>query len=94
MNKKSPWSAELTKKTRLELEDMLTVTDPDTGKKQWALGAMIVDAARFKNADGKRYGFMTVENALADKWIIQREGGVEETYQTVDALLEAGWALD
>jgi hypothetical protein len=94
MNKQSPWSAELTKKTRLELEDMLTVTDPDTGKKQWALGAMIVDVARFKNADGERYGFMTVENALADKWIIQLEGGGEETYQTVDALLDAGWALD
>jgi hypothetical protein len=91
---KTPWSAELTKRTRLELEEMLTCTDPDTGKKQWALGSMVVDAARFKNADGTRFGMMTVENAAVDKWIIQLDGGGEESYETVDALLEAGWALD
>jgi hypothetical protein len=73
---------------------MLTCTEAKTGKLQWALGSMVVDAARFKNTDGTRFGKMAVEHAAADKWIIQLDGSGEESYETVDALLEAGWALD
>jgi hypothetical protein len=94
MPKKKPWSAELKKQTRLELEEMLTCTEAKTGKLQWALGGLAVDAARFKNADGTRFGKMAVEHAAAEKWIIQLDGGGEESYETVDALLGAGWVLD
>ena len=89
------WSKELIDKTRQEIEDMLTYTDED-GRKHWLIGSSVLEiGANFKNIDGKRYGIMTVENALKDRYIIDlKNGGGQESFETVDALINAGWALD
>lgn len=89
------WSGKLIKQTREELEDMLTYTDP-SGKLHWLIGSMdLKKGACFKNIDGKRFGIMTAENASSGRYTIDlRDNGRQECFETVDALIEAGWALD
>jgi hypothetical protein len=88
------WSKELVDLTRREIEDMLTYTD-EGGNLRWLIGCMDLEAAHFKNIDGRRYGLMTAEDARNDRFIVRlKEGSGEENFATVDALIEAGWALD
>ena len=89
------WSKKLIDQTRQELEDMLTYTDP-SGKLHWLIGSMDLDnGAHFKNIDGERFGIMLVEDAYSGKFIISlKNSGKHEVYETIDALIDAGWALD
>jgi len=89
------WSKELIRITRLEIEDILVYNDPD-GKMHWLLGSFdLTTGAYFKNIDGKRYGIMTVENAYEHNFIIDlKNKGGQETFTTVDDLINAGWVLD
>jgi hypothetical protein len=88
------WSKELLDTTRREIEEMLTYTD-EGGNLHWLIGSMDLEAAHFKNIDGKRYGLMTAEDARNGKFVIRlKDSRDEENYASVDALIEAGWALD
>ena len=89
------WSKELIDKTRQEIGDMLTYTDED-GKMHWLVGSSDLEiGAHFKNIDGKRYGIMKVENAYKKNYIIELKNGSEqESFKTIDELINAGWALD
>jgi hypothetical protein len=90
------WSKELIEKTRQELEDMLAYTCPSSGKLHWLVGNMDLEqGACFKNIDGKSFGIMSVENAFNQKYIIElRNNGGQKCFETVDALIDAGWVLD
>jgi hypothetical protein len=88
------WSEKLVELTRRELEDMLTYTDP-SGSVHWLIGSMdLPHGAHFKNIDGKRFGIMNPKDALAGNYAIQIKSGGSEQYDSVDALIQAGWALD
>ena len=89
------WSKELIDKTRQELEEVLTYTDP-SGKLHWLIGSMDLDnGAHFKNIDGKRFGIMSVEDAYNGKYtILLKNSKGPETFETIDALIDAGWVLD
>ena len=48
----------------------------------------------FKNADGG-YGLMHLDDLLAGRFIItRRETDIVESFETADAVIEAGWVLD
>ena len=48
----------------------------------------------FKNADGG-YGLMHLDDLLAGRFIItRRETDVVGSFETPDAVIEAGWVLD
>ena len=52
------------------------------------------DAIHFKNADGG-YGVMSLGDLLAGRFIINRRGAdTPESFDTADAVIEAGWVLD
>lgn len=88
------WSKELVALTRRELESMLYYTD-SSGKVHWLIGSLdLLQGARFKNYDGKRFGIMSPQNALSNAYIIELQNGKSEHYDSVDALIQAGWALD
>ena len=89
------WSKELIDKTRRELEDMLTYTD-DSGKMHWLIGSSDLEkGAHFKNIDGTRFGIMTVEDAHNGRYIISlKTSNGQESFTTVDELIDAGWVLD
>ena len=89
------WSNELIARTRLELEETLTYTS-DSGKLHWLIGSSDMETgALFKNIDGKRFGVMTTENAYKGRYIIfLNDSRKQENFETVDALINAGWVLD
>ena len=89
------WSKELIDITRQELEDMLTYTDP-SGKLHWLIGSMDLDnGAHFKNIDRERFGIMSAEDAYNGKYTISLKNNKGlETFDTIDALIDAGWVLD
>ena len=89
------WSDALIAKTRQELEDMLTYTDP-SGKMRWLIDSMDLDkGAHFKNIDGERFGIMAAEDACNAKYNISlKNNNEQETFKTIDELLDAGWVLD
>ena len=89
------WSKELIDKTRNELDEMLTYTDL-SGKLHWLIGNMDLDnGAHFKNIDEERFGIMSVEDAYNDKYtILLKNNRGLETFETIDALISAGWVLD
>ena len=89
------WSTELIEKTRRELQDMLTYTDP-SGKLHWLIGSIILDnGVHFKNIDGERFGIMFVDDAYNGKYTISLKNDAgQEIYETIDTLIDAGWALD
>jgi hypothetical protein len=95
------WSKELREKTYIEIASMLTYTDPD-GDRHWVIGTSFLPFARFKHIGGLKFGKMTIENASTNhkappetrNYIIECEDGTQEAFKTVDALIEAGWALD
>jgi len=95
VNKRKPsWSKTLVNITRQELEDVLSYVD-NSGKLHWLIGSSDLEkGARFKNIDCRRLGIMLVENADSGKYIIDLDGGGWESYETIDALVEAGWVLD
>ncbi len=48
----------------------------------------------FKNADGG-YGVMQIDALLAARFVITRRGtGTVESFETANAVIEAGWVLD
>jgi hypothetical protein len=52
------------------------------------------DYINFKNADGG-YGLMHLDDLLAGRFIITlRETDIVESFETPDAVTEAGWVLD
>jgi len=87
------WSEKLIQQTRKELDDMLSYVDSD-GEIHWLIGSHDLKEACFKNSDGERFGRMTASNAHAYNYIIKLNGGGQEQYPSVDALIEAGWVLD
>jgi hypothetical protein len=94
------WSEELRNKTYTEIADMLTCEYPE-GELRWAIGTFLLPYARFKNINGKT-GKMTVENASDNQrlppekrcYVIICDDGTEESFASVDSLIEAGWVLD
>ena len=75
-----PWSQELKELTWRHLE----------------LGTFGVgrDGIAFKHAIGA-CGVMSVEDGLAHRWVIRdREDGRTARFETVQSLIEDGWALD
>ena len=87
------WSENLIQQTRNEIVDMVTHVDSE-GVRHWLIGSNDLLEARFKNSDGERFGCISANNAHARNYLIELEGGGQEQYPTVDALLEAGWVLD
>jgi hypothetical protein len=88
------WSSEEIENTREALEDVVTYTSPD-GRTHWVIGEQdFSERALFKNIDGNRFGIMTVENADRGKFIIKVKSGGEESYSSIDDLLNAGWVVD
>ena len=52
------------------------------------------ESMSFKNADGG-YGLMPIDDLLAGRFVIHRRGsGAPESFDTPDAVIEAGWVLD
>jgi hypothetical protein len=52
------------------------------------------DYINFKNADGG-YGLIHLDDLLAGRFIItRRETDIVESFETPDAVIEAGWVLD
>ena len=48
----------------------------------------------FKNADGG-YGLMPIDELLLGRFVITRRGtDTVESFDTADAVIEAGWVLD
>jgi hypothetical protein len=94
------WSKALKNKTYTEIADILTCECPG-GELRWVIGTSLLPYARFKNIHGKT-GRMTVENASDNHrlppekrcYAIICDDGTEETFASVDSLIEAGWALD
>ncbi|KAF0280124.1 hypothetical protein FPL11_04480 [Spiribacter aquaticus] len=77
------WSDTLTNQTRQALEshglDMLGFA--------W-------EYTNFKNADGG-YGLMPIDELLMGRFVIsRREIDTVESFDTPDAVIEAGWVLD
>ena len=87
------WNEKLIQETRKELGDMLSYVDSE-GQHRWLIGTHDLKEAHLKNSDGERFGRMTADNAHAHCYIIELEGGGQEQYSNVDALIEAGWVLD
>jgi len=95
LGKMNNWSKELITRTRLELEEMVTYTS-DTGKLHWLIGSSDMEiGAHFKNIDGIRFGIMTTVDAYEGRYIIfLNDSREQEVFESVDALIEAGWVLD
>ena len=87
------WGENLIQQTRKEIEDMITHVDSE-GVRHWLIGSHDLLEARFKNSDGERFGRISAGNAHARNYLIELEGGGQEQYTTINALLEAGWVLD
>jgi hypothetical protein len=95
------WNEELRDRTYTEIANMITCTDPD-GKLCWVIGTSLLSFARFMHIGGAKFGKMTLENAKANykappetrSYVIECEDGTQEAFKTVDALIDAGWALD
>jgi len=87
------WSEKLIQQTWKELDDMLNYVDSE-GKIHWLIGSHDLEKACFKNIDGERFGCMSAADAHARRYIIELNGGGQEQYPGIDALIEAGWVLD
>jgi len=49
---------------------------------------------QFKNSANKCEGHIKFSNILEDKWVIIAENGKEETFENLDDLINAGWAMN
>jgi len=89
------WSNELIARTHLELEEYLIFGEGEN-KRLWLIGpTTLVTEAHFKNIDGKRFGIMTARNVEESRYIISlKDSKEQEVFESVDALIKAGWVLD
>ena len=56
--------------------------------------APAMEQVSFKNADGG-YGLMPLAELLKGRFVITRHGAdVGESFETPDAVIEAGWVID
>ena len=82
MTRANCWSDSLTALTREALESHgLDMPANPTG------------VFHFKNINGD-YGVMSFSDLMAGRFILRSEGVVVGSFDTADALIEAGWVLD
>lgn len=59
-----------------------------------AMPAPAMQQVSFKNSDGG-YGLMPIEDLLKGRFVITRHGAdTVESFDTPEAVIEAGWVLD
>ena len=77
------WSKKLKEKTR-EIFDELPVS------------AFMRDNRCHMKNENSNYGYITMQNALQDKYIVESldTDGEYVIYDTVDELIDAGWVVD
>jgi len=79
---KNNWSVEVQKITRKALDNL----DPCI--------FMNKNRAFMKHIEMRGGGWISIQDALNNEWIIRRDNGDPLVFKSLDDLIESGWVLD